>query len=139
PPSGISATGQNYRETQSNAFDVSGGATLVYDSGAIASLAWTQVAASDNRASIAGELGRIEFGPRMHEPAEFTLTTGTESHTWRHRLIGRGYAYEAMEVGECLRAGRTESDLLPLDATVEILEQVDQIRTQLADGPTWVQ
>src|SRR5699024_3343668 len=41
PPSGISAIGQNYRETQSNAFDVSGGATLVYDSGAIASLAWT--------------------------------------------------------------------------------------------------
>lgn len=139
PPSGISAIGQNYRETQSNAFDVSGGATLVYDSGAIASLAWTQVAASDNRASIAGDRGRIEFGPRMHEPAEFTLTTGAESHTWRHNLIGRGYAYEAIEVGECLRAGRTESEHLPLDATIDILEQMDQIRTQLETGPTWVQ
>src|SRR5699024_10084996 len=126
-------------DTQSNAFDVSGGATLVYDSGAIASLAWTQVAASDNRASIAGDRGRIEFGPRMHEPAEFTLTTGAESHTWRHNLNGRGDANEAIEVGECLRAGRTESEHLPLDATVDILEQMDQIRAQLETGPTWVQ
>lgn len=139
PPTGISATGQNYHDPHTGPFDVSGGATLVYDSGAIASLAWTQVAASDNRASIAGDRGRIEFGPRMHEPAEFTLTTGSESHTWRHNLIGRGYAYEAIEVGDCLRAGRTESEHLPLDTTIEILEQMEHIRAQLAAGPTWVQ
>lgn len=137
----------------SKSFDVSGGATLTYDTGAVASLAWTQVAVSDNRASIAGDLGRIEFGRRMHEPRELTLTTApagvdagtdtdslaSQSHTWHHRVIGRGYAQEAIEVGECLRAGRTESDKLPLDESLEILHLMHQIREQIRGGAMWVQ
>ena len=43
---------------------------------------------------------------------------------------GNGYNYEAIEVGECLRAGRLESQVLPLDELLAIMETLDTIRAQ---------
>ncbi|MET0951857.1 MAG: Gfo/Idh/MocA family oxidoreductase, partial [Aeromicrobium sp.] len=40
--------------------DVNAGATLTYASGAVASIAWTQLATGDNRATVAGDAGLIE-------------------------------------------------------------------------------
>ncbi|MGH3358238.1 MAG: Gfo/Idh/MocA family protein, partial [Nocardioidaceae bacterium] len=111
--------------------DLNGGATLRYASGAIASISWTQVAWSDATASIAGPDGRIEVASRMHMPPTFSQIRGWETHTYADPVIGRGYAHEIVEVGECLRAGRTESDLLPLDETVAIMRLMDRIREQL--------
>jgi predicted dehydrogenase len=58
--------------------DVSGGATLTYASGAVASIAWTQVAGGDNRAVVAGPEGRLEVPTRFHEASGFTLVRGQE-------------------------------------------------------------
>ena len=44
--------------------------------------------------------------------------------------IGNGYNYEAIEVGRCLRAGRLESDTIPLDETLALMRTLDQIRAQ---------
>lgn len=43
---------------------------------------------------------------------------------------GNGYEYEAAEVMACLRAGKTESDIMPLDETLKIMELMDGIRAQ---------
>ncbi len=45
-------------------------------------------------------------------------------------FAGNGYNYEADEVGRCLRAGRLESELMPLDETLAIMETLDEIRRQ---------
>jgi len=45
---------------------------------------------------------------------------------------GNGYNYEAAEVVRCLRAGETESPVMPLDETVAIMEVLDQIRASSA-------
>lgn len=111
--------------------DVSGGATLTYPSGAVASIAWTQVAGGDNRAVVAGPDARLEVPYRFHEAKEFTLVRGGDHATTRLPLIGRGYAHEIEEVAACLRAGATESALLPLDETVAIQRQMDVILSQL--------
>lgn len=113
-------------------FDLAGGATLVHDDDAVSSVAWTQVAQSESTASVAGDEGRIEIGHRFHHPTSFTLTRGDEVRTVTAEVIGRGYAHEAIEVADCLRAGRTESDLLPLDDTVAIQELMDEVAAQLA-------
>lgn len=112
-------------------FDVSGGATLTYTSGAIASIAWTQMAWSDNRAAISGDGGRIEIPPRFHQNTGFSYARNVELDEFAEPVIGQGYAHEIIEVNECLRAGRTESALLPLDATLEIMKQIDEIRRQI--------
>lgn len=111
--------------------DVGGGATLTYPGGAVASLAWTQVAWSDNRAAVSGDGGRLEIPARFHEATEFTYAFGETLETHEEPVVGRGYAHEIEEVAACLRAGRTESDLLPLDGTVTVMRVLDEIRGQL--------
>ncbi|KQY60370.1 hypothetical protein ASD11_13045 [Aeromicrobium sp. Root495] len=112
--------------------DLSGGATLTYPSGAVASIAWTQVAYTDNRASVAGERGNIQLPARFHHPEELHLTLGGTTETLSRPRTGKGYAHEIEEVGTCLREGRTESDVLPLDETVSVMAQMDEIRRQIA-------
>ena len=111
--------------------DLNGGALLTYADGAMAHVSWTQVAHSDNRASISGDQGRIEVPARMHEPVSFERFWNSGSETVSEPVTGLGYAHEIGEVGECLRAGRTESDLLPPDETVAILALMDEIRAQV--------
>ncbi len=43
---------------------------------------------------------------------------------------GNGYNHEATEVGRCLTTGQTESSLMPLDETLEIMRTLDLIRAQ---------
>ncbi len=45
-------------------------------------------------------------------------------------LHGNGYNYEADEVARCMRAGRLESAIMPLDETLAIMETLDQLRAQ---------
>lgn len=111
--------------------DVNGGALLTYDNGAVALVSWTQMAWSDNRASVVGEAGRIEVPPRMHEPVAFTYRHGDSEETLGEPVSGRGYVHEIVEVQQCLRDGRTESTLLPPDETVAILAIMDRIREQV--------
>jgi predicted dehydrogenase len=108
--------------------DLGGGATLTYPGGAVASLAWTQMAWSDNRAAVSGDGGRLEIPSRFHEATGFTYAHGETLESHAEPLIGLGYAHEIDEVATCLRAGRTESDLLPLDGTVAVMRVLDEIR-----------
>jgi predicted dehydrogenase len=41
-----------------------------------------------------------------------------------------GYEYEAMEVMNCIKEGKTESDIMPLDETISIMETLDTVREQ---------
>lgn len=126
PPSTISAAAV----CSDRGVDINGGATLTYPNGSVASIAWTQVAWSDNRAAISGATGRIEIPSRFHEASGFSYAHGAELDDFADPIIGRGYAHEIIEVGECLRAERTESLLLPLDETLAIMKQMDEIRAQ---------
>jgi predicted dehydrogenase len=42
-----------------------------------------------------------------------------------------GYQHEAIEAMECVRAGRLESGIMPLDETVRVMELMDEIRRQI--------
>ncbi len=44
--------------------------------------------------------------------------------------VGNGYQYEAAEVMSCLRRGQTESDLMRLDESLQIMATMDTIRQQ---------
>jgi predicted dehydrogenase len=125
-PSAIAAAGT----LSDRGIDISGGATLTYPSGAVASIAWTQVAQGDGRAVLGGTTGRIEVPSRFHQASEFTLIAD-DQETTRLPVTGRGYAHEIEEVGTRLLAGDTESALLPLDETVAIQRQMDEILSQL--------
>jgi predicted dehydrogenase len=126
-PSGVSAGAV----LSDRGVDVNGAATLTYESGAAASISWCQTAYSDTRASIAGDAGRIELPTRFHESDSYTYVRDGQTETIRTALLGRGYTHEAQEVMRCLRAGLTESPLLPLDETLANMRLLDRIRDRL--------
>lgn len=126
-PTAIAAAGT----LSDHGIDVAGGATLTYASGAVATIGWSQVAWTSDRASMAGDRGRIDVPARFHHPDEFTYAYGESVRTVSAPRTGRGYVHEIEEVGRCLQQGLTESELLPLDETVTIMGQLDEILAQI--------
>ena len=74
--------------------------------------------------------------PRFHHPTTFVLhREGAEPETIDPPPLGGGYAHELIEVTECVRAGATESAVMPLDDTLAVMTVLEQAGRQL--GLTW--
>ncbi|MFJ5259370.1 Gfo/Idh/MocA family protein [Streptomyces sp. NPDC088387] len=115
--------------------DLQTGALLSWDTGALASLHCSLVGGTGTTASVTGSRGRIDipdgfFNPErfvLHragrDPEEFALDPADgPRNTLRH---------EAREVMRALRAGETESPLVPLDGTLAVLRTLDAIRDRV--------
>ena len=97
-----------------------------------------------------GRLANLSIGIRTTTPQEATII-GTEAYArihapwWRPESMtisrpgeedesveapvsGNGFDYEAVEVMRCLEAGKTESEIMPLDETVSVMKTMDSIR-----------
>jgi predicted dehydrogenase len=104
---------------------------LAYESGAVASLSASLTALSPRTASIATDVGRFDLGESFHHPTSATWVSDDHAETVSEHVIGGGLAHEAIEVIRCLRAGETESPLVPLDETVALLALMDRIRASI--------
>jgi hypothetical protein len=83
-----------------------------------------------------GTDGSIELPPRFHHPTQVILHRDDgEPETFELPPLGRGYAHELIEVTERMRAGETESEVMPLDDTLAVMSVVQQAADQL--GVTW--
>ncbi len=81
-----------------------------------------------HEARVMGSEGYIAI-PNFWHPSEMTVVvSGQEPETLRFPYEGEGFQYEAMEVGNCIRAGATESAVYPLDETLAIMQTLDRIR-----------
>ena len=72
----------------------------------------------------------------MHSPwwVGRTITlqrVGEEPQVIERPFIANGYSHEAIELAECVRAGKLESAIMPLDETLAIVETMDEIRRQI--------
>lgn len=108
------------------------GILLGYDSGALAALSCSLVADTPRSAAVSGTGGRIEVPREFHRADTLLLTRGggtTETITVPYE--GRGYVHEAAEVMRCLRAGLTESPLVPLTDTLAVMRTLDAVRQQI--------
>ena len=77
---------------------------------------------------IMGSKGMISILDWWH-PAELTVkVSGQDADTLRFDHNGEGFQYEIEAVGQCIRAGLTESDVMPLDETLAIMETLDRMR-----------
>lgn len=82
-------------------------------------------------ATITGTKGYIRIHSPWWGPSTLTLHVGGK----KARKVNvatplNGYNYEALEVSECLRNGKLESDIMPLDETLAIMKTMDIIRAQ---------
>ena len=100
-----------------------------YPDGAVGLYHCGLLAESPRVATIIGTGGIITVGPPFYRPERFTLQRpGRDPETRTARLTGHGFGYDAEEVALCLRAGRTESPVLPLDDTLAVMRILDAAR-----------
>ncbi|WP_375479933.1 Gfo/Idh/MocA family protein [uncultured Jatrophihabitans sp.] len=101
--------------------------------GAIGTLASTMLAKTPCSASISGAAARLEIDGWFYRPNTVRLVGLDDREIDRYEPPSRehGLAYEAAEFARLLAAGKTESDLLPLDETLRIMHVLDDVRAQL--------
>lgn len=102
-----------------------------YDSGAVAALTCGLRSQNTWVASISGPDGNLQLPHRFHHPEYYLRTTASGAERIDIPTHGRGYHYEAAEVMRALRQGLIEVPALPHAGTLEILELLDETRSQI--------
>lgn len=103
-----------------------------YQTGAQAILTTTLRAATPCRAVITGTLGWIEIDRTFYAPTTYRVSLregGTIEHP--NNYVGHGLREEAIEFARCVRAGLSESPVLPMHESLAIMESMDEIRKQI--------
>ncbi|HEY3503100.1 MAG TPA: Gfo/Idh/MocA family oxidoreductase [Actinocatenispora sp.] len=111
--------------------DETAGILLGYPSGAVATLSCSITADTPRTASVTGTEGRVELSRGFFAPHAFRLYRGDTVEEVAAEPTARGYVHEAAEAMRCLRAGETESPLVPLADTLSVLRTLDAVRAQL--------
>jgi len=105
--------------------------TLLHPNGALSVLSCSVSCNTPHQARIWGTEGSIQIHSPFWVPKAFTLRrSGKPDSTHEFPSENNGYQFEAIEVGNCLRDGRLESDILPLDESVTVMETMDELRAQ---------
>ncbi|MFC5800215.1 Gfo/Idh/MocA family protein [Streptomyces formicae] len=102
------------------------------ESGASALLSCSIVADTPMTASVTGSKGRIELPRGFFHPERFVLhREGREPEEYAPGNERYSFRYEAAEVMRCLRAGETESPLVPLDGSLAVMRTLDAVRDRV--------
>lgn len=106
-----------------------------FPSGAVAQIGTSFALKMENRAVLYGTKGYIVF-TRFGMGNEFTVYThnGTneieKQETFEVEMAENGFVYQVEEVHRCLRSGLTESPVIPLKETRQIMAVMDTMRAQ---------
>jgi len=102
---------------------------LEHEGGRLANLSIGIRTATPQEATIMGTEGYVKIHAPWWRPMSMTVSRpGEEDETIEAPVSGNGFNYEAAEVIRCLRAGQTESDIMPLDETISVMRTMDGIR-----------
>ncbi len=132
-PDTVAVVGGAYER---NGVEASATLLLGWDDGRSASLITSLHSPMPGAARIFGTDGWIEVPPRFHHPTRLVVARGaSEPEEIVLPPIGRGYAHELIEVTERVRAGATESPVMPLDDTLTVMRVLDEAGRAL--GVSW--
>jgi predicted dehydrogenase len=105
---------------------------LDHGDGRTATLTTSLRNALPGQARVFGTTGWIDVLPRFHHPTDFVMHRGgAEPEAITRRPVGQGYAHELIEVTEGVRAGRTESAVMPLADTLAVQTVLGEAAEQL--------
>jgi predicted dehydrogenase len=112
--------------------DLNTGMLLGWDSGATALLSCSVTAGTPVTASVTGTAGRIELPHGFFFPDRFTLyRDGREPEEVVTEGRRDSLQHEAAEVMRCLRAGETESPMVPLEGSLAVMRTLDAVRDRI--------
>jgi predicted dehydrogenase len=135
-PDTVTATGLRFP----TGADAEAALLLGWDDGRSATLTTSLRYPTPGQARVFGTGGWIDVLPRFHHPDTIVLHRGdADPETITRRPLGRGYASELVEVTQCVRAGRGESDVMPLADTLAVqrvlVEAAAQLGVEHAEDP----
>jgi predicted dehydrogenase len=104
---------------------------LGYSGGRMAVL-WSAIRTeTPHETTIMGTGGMIRIHPQWWRATALTVHRSGQGDEAIHLPFnGNGYQFEALEAMRCLRAGLSESQVMPLDETLGVVRTMDSIRTQ---------
>lgn len=112
--------------------DAQTAAIFDYASGAQAVISTTLTAKTANKATICGELGRIEIDTVFYNPTSMRVVMHDGDVTeFPNTYKGHGLREQAQYFSEIIQRGEKESSLLSLDESIAIMESLDEIRKQI--------
>jgi predicted dehydrogenase len=127
-PSSVTAVGSRFP----SGVDAEAALLLDHGGGRSATLSVSLRNPTPGHARVFGTTGWIDVLPRFHHPDTIVLhRSGAEPETITRQRTGGGYAHEFAEVTECLRAGRSESSVLPLADTLAVQSVLGRAADQL--------
>ncbi len=111
--------------------DASESITLTYKDGRMAVLTHSVLGRSDRRGILYGEKGYIVVDC-INNPQRIRAYDTADQLLTEYEIPEKisGYEYEFLEAVRCIRAGKTESDSMPLDHTLRVMELMDELRSQ---------
>lgn len=101
-----------------------------YPEGQLAVLSCATRTSTQNEAIINGTEGMIRVPAYWWKAEKFSLHKGGEVEEFEFPFDGNGYEYEARAVGQCIRDGLLESDIMPQSDTLNLMRVLDDIRHQ---------
>ncbi|MGY1615625.1 Gfo/Idh/MocA family protein [Geodermatophilus sp. SYSU D00691] len=127
-PDSVTATGSLF----DSGADAEASLLLGWDDGRSATLTTSLRCGLPGQARVFGTAGWIDVLPRFHHPDTIVLhRNGSEPEHIARPHRGGGYAHELDEVGACLRAGATESGVMPLSDTLAVQAVLEEAARQL--------
>ena len=106
---------------------------FTHASGAVSTTLSSSRAAGPNTAHVVGTEGRIDIDRVWYTPTSFRVTApdGTVLEEFVSDVEGRGMQFQALAAEEIIADGATDSERLPIDETVAIMETLDAVRRQI--------
>ena len=82
-------------------------------------------------AEIHGDKGKIFLEHLWFCPGKVkVMYNDGKEKVFDFKVKGNGYEYEAEEVNRCIRAGKTESSLMSLNDSIQLVTMLDAIRKE---------
>lgn len=104
--------------------------TLKYAGGQLASIVTGVRINTPSEATLFGTDGSIKLHAPFWNLSKVTVNAGGKSEELSIPYQNGGFNYEAQEVMDCLRAGKTESAIMPLAETLSVMQTMDTLRAQ---------
>jgi len=129
--------------------DIYGSVTLTFPNNKMAIATWHTLVQTEEETIIVGTKGSIKLHSPAHCPIKLTLTRRIDRDnvktevfefprptpapgTTKFNFLGsNGFLYEAIAVQEQIAAGKTESDVLPPEVSLNVIGIIDEARRQI--------
>ena len=84
----------------------------------------------DRCAYIAGTRGQIKLHFGWHRALKISIYKENDKKEIKFKKNEYGLNYQVDHVNQCLKKGQTESNIMPLDESISIMDTMDKLRKQ---------